>query len=317
MSVADSSKPFSYDLEVLTLVNNEGEGYDLRKVFLGVKIHESIKSNFLLGELAIVDSTGLLENAKIFGQETLRVRFKAPFGLEDEIHDDDVIDQLFRIYKVSQVKRAGQNAYIYNLKFCSPELIQAKRIRVSQAFRGSMTDIAGQLARDHLGISIGIRKGGKLTPYFEVREKSQGDNYHVLIPNWSVNYSINWLAAQAQGIDSQSGLQDSFFFFQSANGGYRLQSLASMMSVDYLNGDPFVYTPATIADTKTIPWDNVEAGRMGMGRRIQNYEIGSAANMLEGIVQGLFGSKQITVNNTYQYLSERTYSYLDKFYGGK
>ena len=317
MSVADSSKPFSYDLEVLTLVNNEGEGYDLRKVFLGVKIHESIKSNFLLGELAIVDSTGLLENAKIFGQETLRVRFKAPFGLEDEIHDDDVIDQLFRIYKVSQVKRAGQNAYIYNLKFCSPELIQAKRIRVSQAFRGSMTDIAGQLARDHLGISIEDGKGGKLTPYFEVREKSQGDNYHVLIPNWSVNYSINWLAAQAQGIDSQSGLQDSFFFFQSANGGYRLQSLASMMSVDYLNGDPFVYTPATIADTKTIPWDNVEAGRMGMGRRIQNYEIGSAANMLEGIVQGLFGSKQITVNNTYQYLSERTYSYLDKFYGGK
>ena len=36
MAVADSSKPFSYDLEVLTLVNNEGEGYDLRKVFVGV-----------------------------------------------------------------------------------------------------------------------------------------------------------------------------------------------------------------------------------------------------------------------------------------
>ena len=121
MAVADSSKPFSYDLEVLTLVNNEGQGFDLRKVFMGVKIHESITQNFLLGEIAIADSTGMLENAKLFGQETLRVRFKSPFGLEDELHEDDVIDQLFRVYKVSQAQRMGQNTYIYNLKFCSPE----------------------------------------------------------------------------------------------------------------------------------------------------------------------------------------------------
>ena len=105
MATADSSKPFSYDLEVLTLVNNEGEGYDLRKVFVGVKIHESITQNFLLGEIGIADSTGLLENAKLFGQETLRIRFKSPFGLEDELHDDDIIDQIFRIYKVGQVQR--------------------------------------------------------------------------------------------------------------------------------------------------------------------------------------------------------------------
>lgn len=317
MAVADSSKPFSYDLEVLTLVNNEGQGFDLRKVFMGVKIHESITSNFLLGEIAIADSTGLLENAKLFGQETLRVRFKSPFGLEDELHEDDVIDQLFRIYKVGQVQRMGQNTYIYNLKFCSPEFIQAKRIRISQAFRGSMTDIAGKLALDHLGIEIADGEGGKLSPYFEVREKSQGDNFHVVIPNWSVNYAMNWLVGQAQGTDSQSGLQDSFFFYQTANGGFRIQSLASMMEVDYLAGDPFVYTPADQSDLQKIPWDNIEPGRIGMGRRIQAYNIGQAANMLEGIVEGLFGSKQLTVDNTYQYLSEKSYNYLDKFYSGK
>ena len=317
MAVADSSKPFSYDLEVLTLVNNEGQGFDLRKVFMGVKIHESITQNFLLGEIAIADSTGMLENAKLFGQETLRVRFKSPFGLEDELHEDDVIDQLFRVYKVSQAQRMGQNTYIYNLKFCSPEFIQAKRIRVSQAFRGSMTDIAGKLALDHLGIEIADGEGGKLTPYFEVREKSQGDNFHVVVPNWSVNYAMNWLVNQAQGVDSQSGLQDSFFFYQTANGGFRIQSIASMMKVDYLAGDPFVYTPADQSNLKTVAWDNVEPGRMGMGRRIQAYHFNQVANILEGTVEGFFGSKQLTVDNTYQYLSEKSYNYLDKFYSGQ
>jgi len=317
MAVADSSKPFSYELEVLTLVNNEGEGFDLRKIFLGVKIHESIKQNFLLGEIAIADATGLLENARIAGQETLRVRFKAPFGAEDEIHDEDIIDQVFRIYKVGQIQRAGQNTIIYNLKFCSPEFVQSKRIRVSQAIKGSMTNIAGKLAKDHLGIEITDGEGGKLTPYFEIREKSQGDNYQVVIPNWSVNYAINWLVGQAQGVDSQSGLQDSFFFYQTANTGFRIQSLASMMEIDYLNGDPFVYTTVGSDDPQKIPWDQVKPGAMGMGRRIINYSIGSTANILEGIVQGLFSSKQLTVDNTYQYLSERSYNYLDKFYAGK
>ena len=312
----DSSKPFSYDLEVLTLVNNEGEGFDIRKVFTHCKIWEDISQNFLLGEIGISDSTGMLENAKIFGQETLRIRFKSPFGMEDEIHDDDVIDQIFRIYKVGQVQRIGQNTLIYLLQFSAPEFIQSRRIRISQAFRGSMTDIAGVIANEHLGIEIADGTGGKLVPYFQVREKSKGDNFHVVIPNWPVNYAINWCCAQAQGIEAEAGLQDSYFFWQTANAGYRIQSLASMMEVDYLNGDPFVYAPANTGDPNTIPWDNVEPGRMGMGRRILAYQIGQSANVLEGVVEGLFGSRQVTIDNTYQYHHEKSYNYLDRFYGG-
>ena len=48
---------------------------------------------------------------------------------------------------------------------------------------------------------------------FELRKKSEGDNFHVVIPNWTVNYSINWLCSQSQGIDESSGLQDSFYWY--------------------------------------------------------------------------------------------------------
>jgi len=243
-----ASNPFSYELEILTLVNNEGEGFDIREMMMECNIYENIRNNFLVGEIAIADAVGLLENAKIFGQESLRIKFKQPYGKGDTPPEEDTIDQIFRIYKVSGIHRIGQNTTVYKLNFGSPEMIHAKRVRVSQALRGSMTDMAGRLAKDHLGIAIDeaiAEAGPKLTPYFQVREPSQGDNYQVVIPNWTVNYAMNWCCSQAQGIGSQSGLQDSYFFFQTANGGYRIQSVASMMGVEYLAGDPFTFAPAS------------------------------------------------------------------------
>jgi|TARA_B110000263_G_C15299008_1_gene506990 hypothetical protein len=311
----DSSNPSSYELEVLTIVNNEGDGFDIRDLLVECNIYEAIDQNFLMGELIIGDSINLLENAKLFGQESLRIRFKQPSGVDDETEEEDLIDQIFRIYKISNVKRIDESSQIYQLSFCAPQFLQSRRTRVSQALRGSMTDIAALLGEDHLGIANEV-KDKKLEAFFEVREKSQGDNYHVVIPNWSVNYTMNWLCAQAQGLDSSSGLQDSFFFYQTANGGFRIQSLDSMMKVDYAGGRPFTYSQAAAAEnTKNIPTD-ASTDVIGSGRRILGYEIGSQADVFQGIVNGLFGSKQITIDNTYKFYIEKTYSFLEKFFGG-
>ena len=175
----DSSNPRSYELEILTIVNNEGDGFDVRELMVECNIYESIHRNFLMGELIISDAIGFLENAKLFGQESLRIRFKQPSGIQDETDEADIIDQLFRIYKIQGVTRVDETTQLYQLNFCSPEFIQAKRIRISQAFRGSMTDIAALLAEDHLGI-VNEVKDTKLEPYFEMREKSQNENYHIV-----------------------------------------------------------------------------------------------------------------------------------------
>ena len=45
--------PFSYELNILTLVNNEGVAFDIRKIFLELKLHEAITQNFLSGEISI------------------------------------------------------------------------------------------------------------------------------------------------------------------------------------------------------------------------------------------------------------------------
>ena len=158
---------------------------------------------------------------------------------------------------------------------------------------------------DHI-IDLGPEGGDKGVgqPWWEVREKSQGDNYHVVIPNWTVGYSINWLCKQAQGIDSNSGLQDSFYWYQTANGGYRIQSLASMMEIEYGGGRPFVYSSDFGGEGKDLPYDITDTdGAVGMGRRVLGYKVESQADALRGITEGLFTSKQTTIDNTFKFLS--------------
>lgn len=318
----ETYSPHNFKLEVATFVNNEGEGYDIiaPNVMLGFKIHESITSNFLMGEVVIADSLGILEHGKLFGQESIRLRFQQPQGFGSEVHDNETIDQVFRIYQIDSINRIGQNTLVYTLRFCSPEFTQARRIRVSQAYRGSMTDIAGQIAQDHLDIDIDPTIGTgdtfpKLVPYFDVREKSAGDNFHVVIPNWTCNYAINWLCEQAQGTDSQSGLQDSFYFYQTANGGYRIQSIESMMNVSYLGGSPFSYSTIEPTNPREIGWDETEGGS-GMGKRIVSYRINRSADVMDAIIEGMFASRQITIDNTYKYYHEKTFDYLERFYAG-
>ena len=117
----DNSKPDSYELEILTIVNNEGEGFDIRDLMIECVLNESISTNFLMGHLVIADSISLLENAKIFGQESLRLRFKQPAGINDEVEEEDLIDHVFRIYKVANISRADETTQVIQLFFTSNE----------------------------------------------------------------------------------------------------------------------------------------------------------------------------------------------------
>lgn len=310
----DNSRATSYELEVLTLVNNEGDGFDIRNQLIQCKIYESITANFLIGNIVIDDGINLFEKAKIFGQESLRIKYSQPAGLNDEVDPDDVIDKTFRVYKVDEVTKVDQDRTLFRLHFCAPELLQSKRIRVSQAFRGNLSDIVAGLCEQYLDIKNEIIPSDS---HFEIREKSSGDNFHVVVPNYTLSYAINYLCRQAQGTDAESGLQDSFFFFQTANGNFRLQSLDSMLKIKYAGNRPFAYTETREDNPKDIPADKTDEGLVGVGRKILSYKVGISADVLKGITQGLFASKQTTIDTTFKYFSERSYNFLEKFYAGK
>ena len=125
--MADSSNPKSYSLDILTIVNNEGDSADVKSLMVECNIYESISRSYLLGEIVLGDSVNFLENYKLFGQESIRIKFSQPSGNQDETHPDDGIDQLFRIYKVDSVMRIKNSSQAFKINFCSTEMVKSKR----------------------------------------------------------------------------------------------------------------------------------------------------------------------------------------------
>ena len=223
VSGASFKEHTSYTLDVMTIVNNESEAFDVKNTFIQCFINESIFDNFLSGEIVIADAIGMFDKVKFTGQESLRIRLSQPTGFNDTIDEDDVIDKVFRIYKINDVKRIDAQTQVFNCSFASPELIEAKRTRISQAFKGNLLSLAAKISEDHLGIANKPLKN-KLQPHFERRMDAK-EEHHVIIPNWTVQETINWLCSKSQDNDYAGGVTDSFFFYQTANGGYRINSI--------------------------------------------------------------------------------------------
>ena len=97
-----------------------------------------------------------------------------------------------------------------------------------------------------------------------------------------------------------------------------MQSLASMMELEYAGGRPFSYIEANANEGKDSPSDKTgeDADSTGMGRRILSYQVESHADVLKATVEGMFASKQTTVDNTYKFFIDKTYDFLEKHFSG-
>tara|TARA_B110000196_G_scaffold150233_1_gene129651 strand:- start:1474 stop:3123 length:1650 start_codon:yes stop_codon:yes gene_type:complete len=328
-SGTDSLNPYNYQLEVLTIVNNEGITMDVRNMMGECRIYESILNNFLMGELAIIDALepSLFEQMHFTGQESLRIKFSHG----EENSGNKSIDKLFRIYKVSDVQRHNQGQLQYMLSFCSPEFLTSRRFRISKAYRGSHAGVAAKIGDEYLNItspksgnisrySTKGLEGHKHEPYWEhIALNSLDEDYQFVIPNWTVNYTMNWLCNEALEDTTNiaprkhSSFDSLTFWYQSAQGDYKIESLKDMLETEFLHGAKFIYSPVSeneTVDFKLEDGDKTKTVKVS-GQKIINYQEGQHADFLEGIVYGIFAGEQTTVDLRNKMYYESQWSYFD------
>ena len=327
--------PYNYQLDILTIVNNEGRTMDVRNMMGECRIYESITNNFLMGELAIIDAItpSMFEQLQFTGQESLRIKFR--MGGTNREDSTPGIDQLFRIYKISDLQRQDQGQLMYKLSFCSPEFLTSRRFRISKSLVGSHVGVAAKIGEEYLKIQPSKAAAGEtmnkgllqLEPYWErIDLQERDENYKFVIPNWTVNYTMNWLCNQSIGDitnieERKKALGSITFWYQSAYGGYKLQSLNDMLEDKYLFGEPFIYSPVsenetiekTRTHTTTIDDKTQETTTTDSiaGQKIINYQEGEHADFLEGIVYGIFAGEQTTVDFRNKVYWETEWSYFD------
>ena len=122
-----------YDLTDLRLYTGSGEVINLSLSYQMIDIYENIFSNGLTGTITIVDTNNLIMNAPITGQEFLSFKITTPTLDNVPI---DFTEHVMAVYKID-ARKAERGNEVFQLHFCSPELLRNSRTRLSKAYKGN------------------------------------------------------------------------------------------------------------------------------------------------------------------------------------
>ncbi|OUX37425.1 MAG: hypothetical protein CBE21_09530 [Proteobacteria bacterium TMED261] len=300
------NQPNSYRIESIVISNNEGNSYDVSHIFETFQITESIYQMFITGHITILDGTNLFNRIGFTGQEYIRIHVAGIQGDEETVPYSEHIDQVFRIFNVTQIVKDMENPKlsVYKLEFCSPLLYIARTQRISQCYRGHTSDIIHKICVDKLkfksdklkdkGLKKGLKprvKGGKeLGNFFSVFDASVGDSHGITIPNWSVFKALRWLRDHTSD-DSEQPWGDSYYLYQTCMHGFKFHNVESMRSVEYLEGD-ITFAPRMGGGDENFNYDFKD----GTGNDILAYSIINNANVIESNQRGLYGGQVQSFN---------------------
>ena len=283
--------PNSYRIESITISNNEGNSYEVSNLMVDFTISESIYQMFLTGSITLADSANFFNRIGFTGQEYIRIHIGGIQGNEEIVPADQQIDQVFRIFNVSLHARDIENPtnQMYTLEFCSPLEYLARTQRISQMYRGKTGDILNKICQDKLLFKKNKKNAKVHTPgwkelcnFFSVFQ-SEGDETSVLVPNWSVHKTLEWLRDHTSD-DTDVPWGDSYYFYQTALNGFKFHNVESMMKIEYLEGD-VKFAPRMGDGDDSFNYDFVD----GRGNDILSYMKTNTHDVLNNHSSGLYG----------------------------
>jgi hypothetical protein len=194
--------------------DQETDSVNIVNLVNSISIYESIFSKHLTGNVVVVDARNLINNLLLTGQENITINCEMLEG-------GNPVNRTFRLYKISNLIREGDLVQIYTMHFCDPLMYRSKEERISQALRGSHTDMIEGLFEELSG-------DPNFIPLFTEFEETQGDNHQFVVPNWSVNKTLDWLVNNSNPIDETS-YKNSMFLYQDMKGQYQFKSMDKML----------------------------------------------------------------------------------------
>lgn len=170
-------------------------------------IFESIFTPVTTGMMELIDTTGLLAENEMHGNEFLDISFSRPN--EDEA--DKKYDRRFRIFKIADRHPGIAQEQRYVLHFCSEEQIFSNQLTISRSFKeGAISDYIKAICKQDLRIS----RFGEI-------ESSVGLQ-NIIIPRMAPLDAIELLCA-----NSYNDLNSPFLFFENRS-GFNFVSLSRM-----------------------------------------------------------------------------------------
>lgn len=270
--------PGELTVDSVILINPEGEMIDLTFISTQIDIFESIDKSFLSGRLNVIDALGIAEDYKIFGQESLTIKYRIK---EDVNKFSNQIEKTFRIYKITDMHNYNFQSYGYVIHFVDPKYFVCENTRISKVLRGSYAEILLQtLSKDAKFERLPQKEG------VDFWDKSVPGNHQIVCPNWSINELIEYVKKNANH-EINPVYKNSMFFFQTMIGGFRFMSLDKMLSGDNQLASKFDYRTRNInLNQEKMPTE----ADVGHSSRILKFEFQKKSDTMRGTTRGAYSS---------------------------
>jgi hypothetical protein len=199
-----------YSINAITLISSTGKQVDIRYLVEDMNIYESIYSSVITGDMLIKDSSNLLTEYGVCGNEYIHISFQNP-GL-------DVFDKYFRLYKVSDLKMRNLNTFHFTIHFCSEEFIINQQRRISKSYKDQKT---GKIVEDIVLNTLGVSKDR----FPDNKIEDVVVNQRIIIPNLRPFEAINYLCS----ISIKDTISSGFLFYES-KGKFNFLALESLVT---------------------------------------------------------------------------------------
>ena len=280
-----------YDITQCKILTTSGKQFDILPVVQDIVIFESIFTQSITGIITILDTTDLVNNGPIIGEEKLQIKLLTPQVNEKP---DTIIDYTktpLDIYKIGGLRGDGEKANVLSLHFASQEVYKNAISKISRSYKGSCSDIVDKIFRDK----------EYLDSDKEITIEETNGLRKIVFPSMKPFKAIDMLCRQSNSKNFKDS--PSYLFYETTK-GYNFRSVDGLCSQE-----------PKMTYEENVP-DRVEGGVKNVDvnlRTINEFAVIGPRNTTDNIYEGMLSSN-IKIHDIYnKKINYFSYNYFDEF----
>lgn len=275
--------PQSISVNDLTIYPVNGQPQNIKSLLVDLSYFEDIYSFAISGYVKLRDATGIIENLKLSGNETITISF-------DTSSRGSRKRQYFKLYTIPSRQPIGpMNSEFIKLYFCSEELLLSEQIKVTKSYSTEISNIVRNILSEQLKVQ---------KPLFI---DSTTGTYKFNVPTLKPFEAISWLSTYAR--PSFNGLVGADMLLYENKEGYYFKSLSNLYQQPAYR--TYKYQQQNLSETslneKSIT--------------VLDFEFIKAFNSLEDVESGTFANRLITLDPLTRKIDIKDFKYNE--YKGK
>lgn len=216
MTETSLSFPGAYKLKAVAIYPNLKDdtrvSVNIRNLIPAMTITESVQSDSIRGSMRVVDSSGLLENYPMRGEENVYIEIEDALG--------NIRSYQCFIYKIDNVSSSNNNDLAsYTLHFVSLQRFIADQRRVTSSYNKRVSEIVQDIFNNYCRpVSSGpVNRDSSTTQVKQIVVEDTEGELKVIIPRLTPIQALKFLESRAYSASSSTC---SFRFFESADSFY-------------------------------------------------------------------------------------------------